>query len=291
MPTRPGTILATGATGRQGSAVLRHLVACRFAVRVLARDPESERARLISRTGVEVVQGDLTDRESLDRALDGVEGVFSMATPYEHGLKSEETQGTTLGDAAKAAGVRHYIYSSVGAANRDSGIPYFETKTRIEDHLRSLGLPLTILRPVWFYENFNSYGMQQVGDVFEIRMPMRPETTLQMIAADDVGSFVTLAFGQPDEWIGRELEIAGDELTMTQIAETIQSYSQVHTDFVQVPAEEIRAYNTDAALMYAYLEREGYQANLLQLRRLLPDLITFAEWLEGGGLRRISRAA
>jgi len=288
---RPGTILVTGATGLQGGAVLRHLVAGGFSVRVLARDSDSERARLISSTGIEIVRGDLTDRVSLDRALHGVDGVFSMATPWEQGFDAEVIQGTTLGDAAKAAAVRHYVYSSIGAADRDTGIPHFETKTRIERHLRDLELPLTVVRPVWFYENFNSYGMQQVGDAFEIRMPMRPETTLQMIAADDVGSFVTLAFGQPDEWIGRELEIAGDELTMTQIAETIQSYSQVHTDFVQVPAEEIRAYNTDAALMYAYLEREGYQANLLQLRRLLPDLITFAEWLEGGGLRRISRAA
>jgi uncharacterized protein YbjT (DUF2867 family) len=271
--------------------VLRHLVACRFPLRVLVRDPESERARLIGSAGIEVVRADLTDRESLDRALDGVEGVFAMATPYEKGLEAEVAQGTTLGDAAKAAGVRHYVYSSVGAADRDSGIPHFQTKTRIEAHLRTLGLPLTILRPVFFYENFNRYAMQQVGDAYEIRMPMSPETRLQMIAADDVGSFVTLAFGQRDEWVGRELEIAGDELTMAQIAETIQTYSHVHTDFVQVPAEEIRAYNEDAALMYAYFEREGYQADLLKLRRLLPDLTTFAEWLEGGGLRRIARAA
>jgi uncharacterized protein YbjT (DUF2867 family) len=257
----------------------------------LAREPESERARLISRTGTEVVQGDLTDRESLDLALQGVDGVFSMATPFERGLDTEVTQGTTLGDAAKAAGVSQYVYSSVGAADRDTGIPHFQTKTRIEEHLRTLELPLTILRPVWFYENFNSYGMEQVGDAYEIRMPIRPETKLQMIAADDVGAFVTLAFEQPDEWVGRELEIAGDELTMDQIAAAIQSYTRVHTDFVQVPVEEVRAYSEDRARLYEYFEREGYRADLLQLRRLLPDLTTFAEWLENGGLRRPAWAA
>jgi uncharacterized protein YbjT (DUF2867 family) len=291
VPTRPGTILVAGATGLQGGAVLRHLIAGRFAVRVLAREPESERARLISRTGTEVVQGDLTDRESLDLALQGVDGVFSMATPFERGLDTEVTQGTTLGDAAKAAGVSQYVYSSVGAADRDTGIPHFQTKTRIEEHLRTLELPLTILRPVWFYENFNSYGMEQVGDAYEIRMPIRPETKLQMIAADDVGAFVTLAFEQPDEWVGRELEIAGDELTMDQIAAAIQSYTRVHTDFVQVPVEEVRAYSEDRARLYEYFEREGYRADLLQLRRLLPDLTTFAEWLENGGLRRPAWAA
>jgi hypothetical protein len=78
---------------------------------------------------------------------------------------------------------------------------------------------------------------------------------------------------------------------MAQIAEAIQTYSHVHTDYVRVPAEEIRAYSEDLARMYDYLEREGYQADLLQLRRLLPDLTTFAEWLDGGGLRRAARAA
>jgi uncharacterized protein YbjT (DUF2867 family) len=271
--------------------VLRHLVACRFPVRVLTRDPESERARQISSAGIEVARADLTDRESLDRALDGVDGVFSMATPFQQGLDAEVAQGTTLGDAAKAAGVRHYVYSSVGAAERDTGIPHFETKWRIEQHLRDLELPLTILRPVWFYENFNSYGMQQVGDAYEIRRPMRPQTRLQMIAADDVGAFVALAFGRPHEWIGRALEMAGDELTMTQIAEAIQSHTGVHTDYVQVPMDEVRAYSEDLARMWEYLEREGYQADLLQLRRLLPDLTTFAEWLDGGGLRRVAQAA
>ena len=291
MPARPGTILVTGATGLQGGAVLRHLVACRFPVRVLTRDPESERARRLSSTGIEVVRADLTDRESLDRALEGVDGVFSMATPFQQGLDAEVAQGTTLGDAAKAAGVRHYVYSSVGAAERDTGIPHFETKWRIEQHLRGLELPLTVLRPVWFYENFNSYGMEQVGDAYEIRGPMRPETRLQMIAADDVGAFVALAFGRPHEWIGRELEIAGDELTMAQIAEAIQSHTGVYTDYVQVPMEQVRAYSEDLARMWEYLEREGYQADLHQLRRLLPDLTAFAEWLEKGGLRRAAPAA
>jgi uncharacterized protein YbjT (DUF2867 family) len=291
VPTRPGTILVSGATGLQGGAVLRHLTACRFPVRVLARDPDSEPARRIRGAGIEVVRGDMTDRDSLRQALDGVDGVFAMATSFEKGLEAEVAQGATLGDAAKAAGVRHYIYSSVGGADRDSGILHFETKTRIEAHLRGLELPLTILRPVFFYENFNRYAMQQVGDAYEIRMPMGSQTALQMIAVDDVGAFVTLAFGQRDEWIGRELEIAGDQLTMAQIAETIQTYSHVHTDFVEVPTEEVRAYNEDIARMYAYFEREGYQADLLQLRRMLPDLTTFAEWLEHGGLRRVARAA
>ena len=291
MTERPGTILVTGATGLQGGAVLRHLVAGGFSVRVLARDSDSERARLISSTGIEIVRGDLTDRVSLDRALHGVDGVFSMATPWEQGFDAEVIQGTTLGDAAKAAAVRHYVYSSIGAADRDTGIPHFETKTRIERHLRDLELPLTVVRPVWFYENFNSFGMQQVGDAYEIRTPLRRETKLQMIAVDDVGAFVTLAFGKPDEWIGRELEIAGDELTMEQIAEAIQSYTGMHTDYVQVPVEEVRAYSEDFAVAYEYFEREGYKADLLDLRRMRPDLTTFAEWLERGGLRRVTRAA
>jgi uncharacterized protein YbjT (DUF2867 family) len=233
----------------------------------------------------------MTQRASLDSVLEGVYGVFAMATPFQDGVEAEVTQGITLGEAAAAAGVKHYVYSSVGAAERHSGIPHFETKWRIEQQLHSLGLPLTILRPVWFYENFNGFAMQGIDGRYEIQLPLRPATKLQGIAVDDIGALVTLVFGRPEDWIGRELEIAGDELTLAQYAEAIESYSGVPTRYVQVPLRSVRAYSADFALMYDYLEREGYRADLTQMRRLLPDLLTFAEWLDRGGLRRSAQAA
>lgn len=104
MSTDKQIVLVAGATGQQGSAVVRHLGACGFRVRALTRNPQSAKAQPLSRMGVEVVQGDLTDRASLDRVLEGIWGVFSVATPFEAGMEAEVAQGKTLGDAAKAAG-------------------------------------------------------------------------------------------------------------------------------------------------------------------------------------------
>jgi uncharacterized protein YbjT (DUF2867 family) len=121
--TAQQTILVAGATGRQGGAVVRHLRDGGFAVRALTRDPESDKARALREGGAEVARGDLNDAATLGPALEGVYGVFSMATPFEQGMDAEVRQGTTLGDAAQAAGVKHYVYSSVGGAERHSGVP------------------------------------------------------------------------------------------------------------------------------------------------------------------------
>jgi uncharacterized protein YbjT (DUF2867 family) len=285
------TILVTGATGQQGGAVIRHLKGRGFRVRALTRDPNSEKARLLSREGFELVQGDMEDRASLAAALKDSYGVFAMATPFEQGMDHEVAQGIALGDAAKAAGVRHYVYSSVGAADRDTGIPHFVTKARIEEHLRSLDLPLTILRPVWFFENFGSFAMQPADGGYLISMPLSSDRTLQGIAVDDVAAFVVTAFGQPEEWIGREIELAGDELTLPQYADLMSRTLGHQVRYQQVSIDTVRDQNEDFAKMYEFFERQGYQADIPALRRLYPGLQTFEQWLDRGGLRALHTAA
>jgi uncharacterized protein YbjT (DUF2867 family) len=148
-------ILVTGATGQQGGAVLRHLRRQGFAVRALTRDVHSPAARTLVATGVAVVQGDFEDRASLARALDGASGAYAVQTPFQHGgVEGELRQGLAFADAANAAGIQHLVYSSVGSAERQTGIPHFESKYQIEEHIRALGLPHTILRPVFLMENF-----------------------------------------------------------------------------------------------------------------------------------------
>lgn len=285
------TILVTGATGRQGNQVAYALASRGFAVRALTRAPDDPVSREMARSGMEVVRGDMTDRYSLRSALDGVYGVFAMATPYEEGLAAEVLQGTTLGDAAREAGVRHYIYSSVGGAERDSGVPHFETKREIENHLRRLDLPLTILRPAWFYENLNTPVTRRIDDRLVIQMPLRPDTRLQMIAVHDIAEFVARALEDPASWIGVELELAGDELTMDQVAEEIRLYAGIPAEYERISFEAARSQSADRARMYEFFEREGYRADILALRHMMPDLMTLAEWLEGGFLKMRDRRA
>ncbi|NTU62699.1 MAG: NmrA/HSCARG family protein, partial [Chloroflexi bacterium] len=150
-------ILVSGATGQQGGATARHLLAKGFKVRALTRDAKSDKTQALSAQGAEIVQGNLEDRAALDQALKGVYGVFSVQNFWlpEVGFDGEIKQGKLLADAAKAATVKHFVYSSVGAAHRGMGQQHFESKWQIEQYVQALGLPYTILRPVAFMENYN----------------------------------------------------------------------------------------------------------------------------------------
>jgi uncharacterized protein YbjT (DUF2867 family) len=207
-------ILVTGATGRQGGAVCRHLQKKGFKSRALVRDPNSSQVRQLMRKGEEVFQGSLDDPDSLMRAMDGVYGVFSVQ-PYS---ANEIEQGVAVVEEAKRQGVGHFVYSSVGSVDEETGIPHFESKIKVEEHLRSSGLQYTILRPVFFMENWRR-GFGESIERGQLQQPLSPTATLQMIAVDDIGAFAALGFEHPDQWKNRTFSLAGEELSMQQIAD------------------------------------------------------------------------
>jgi uncharacterized protein YbjT (DUF2867 family) len=144
-------ILVCGATGSQGGAVARSLLDRGFRVRALTREPQKPEAQALADEGAEVVQGDMEDRSAMDQVLvEGIYGVFSVQNFWEAGYDREVEQGKTVADVAKAAGVEHFVYSTVGSAHRQTGIPHFESKWEVEEHVREIGLPYTILRPAFF---------------------------------------------------------------------------------------------------------------------------------------------
>lgn len=271
-------IVVTGATGQQGGATARHLLAQGWRVRALVRDPNKPAAQALAAKGAELVQGDLDDRASLDRALAGAYGVFSVQTFMgPDGPAGETRQGKLLADAAQAAGVQHFVYTSVGGAERKSGLPHFESKFQIEEHIRGLGLPATILRPVFFMENLRSPWMGPRDGVLAIGL--RPTTALQMIAADDIGAFAALAFARPQEFIGKAIEIAGDALTGPQMADALTRATGQPVRFVEQPLEQVRSFNAEMADMFAWFNDHGYAADIPALRKLHPGLMTFETWL------------
>jgi len=245
-------------------------------VRALTRNPNSPAAQTLKETGVEVVQGDLSDRTSLDRALAGVYGLFSVQG-LELGVDTEVRHGKTLADAAHAVGIQHIVYSSVGGAERDSGVPHFESKWQIEKHIRSLGLPATILRPVYFMENLN-WQREQIQNGTLTSMALDADKPLQMIAATDIDAFAALAFESPVAYIGKALEIAGDELTEAQIAESLAA--AIGRPVQLVPAEGPPAF-PDLVKMYAWFNQAGYEADIPALRIKYPALLSFKAWIQG----------
>ena len=121
-------VLVTGATGRQGGSVVSHMLEQGWRLRALTRDPASGAAQALSRRGVDVVRGDLEDPASLESAVKGLYGVYSVQDFWSVGARREVAQGKNLADAAQKAGVAHFVYSSVGGAERNSGIAHWESK-------------------------------------------------------------------------------------------------------------------------------------------------------------------
>src|SRR6516225_875150 len=128
MANNKGPVLVAGATGRQGGAVVRHMLPKGWKLRALTRNPKSYAARQLAEKGVEVVQGDLDDPASLERAARGVYGIYSVQDFWTVGAKREVQQGKNLADVARRVGIQHFVFSSVGGAERNSGITHWETK-------------------------------------------------------------------------------------------------------------------------------------------------------------------
>src|SRR6266542_2153159 len=207
-------IAVTGATGQQGGAVARKLLADGWKVRALTRDFNKPAAQELKVLGAEIVAGDMDNRAELDAAFQGAYGVFSVQNFWlpNVGFEGEIRQGKNVAEAAKAAGVQHLVYSSVGAAHRGMGQKHFESKWIIEQYIHSLDIPYTILRPAFFMENFNWERASILNGTFNA-LGLRPEKGRQLIAVEDVAAFVALAFANLNQYVGKTIELAGDELT------------------------------------------------------------------------------
>ncbi|NIN70422.1 MAG: NmrA family NAD(P)-binding protein [Gemmatimonadetes bacterium] len=258
-----GSILVTGATGQQGGAVARELLTAGHTVRAMTRNPESEAAKALAGLGAEIVQGDLNDEASLVRAVESAWGVFAVQNTWEAGVEGEEEQGKRLAGVAREHGVQHYVYTSVGSAQRETGIPHFDNKWRIEEALRDCGFPsYTILRPVFFMENWVSPWFKPYIDEGSLAIGIKPETKLQQIAVADIGKYGKLAFERHEKLNGQAIDIAGDELTGPETAEIVSKASGKSVSFFQVPIEQVREMSEDFALMLEWFDEVGYNADI-----------------------------
>ena len=273
-------ILVTGATGQQGGAVASRLLSKGYKVRAMTRKPESEKAKALAAQGAEIVRGDLDDPQSIERALAGVWGAFAVQNTGESGVAREEEQGKRFAELARKVGVQHFVYSSVGSAHRKTGIPHFDNKWRVEGTVRALRFPShTILRPVFFMENWISPWFKPGIDQGKLMIGIRPTTVLQMIAVDDIGKFGLRAFERHQEMNGVALELAGDQHTMPETAEILGKPAGRKIEFVPVPIAEVRKFSEDYAIMLEWFDRVGYEVDIPGLAHKYGiRLTTLAEW-------------
>jgi uncharacterized protein YbjT (DUF2867 family) len=277
-------IAVTGATGQQGGAVARHLLARGWKVRALTRDPNKPAAQALAAAGAELAPGDMDRRAELDEAFKGAYGVFSVQNYWlpNVGAEGEVRQGKLVADAAKSAGVRHFIYSSVGAAHRGMGQAHFSTKWEIEQYVQSLGIPYTIFRPVAFMDNYNWQRAGITNGIFT-GWGLRPGKSLQLIAAEDIGAFVALAFENPATYQGQTIELAGDELTESQIADTLAKVIGRPVKIQPRAMPEGAEPTAEQIAMFQFFNGEGYDADIAALRRIYPNLLDFEQFLRKNG--------
>ncbi|MCC9309728.1 NmrA/HSCARG family protein [Kitasatospora sp. RB6PN24] len=277
-------VAVSGATGTQGGAAVRALLRAGRPVRAVTRDVSSPAATALRELGAEVVRADFDEPDSLLAALRGAGGLFAMSTPFRTDLETEVRQGTALLDAARTAGtVAHIVFTSATNADLGTGIPHFDSKWRIEQHLVGLGVPWTVLGPGAFMENYaNSWTLQSLREGY-FSIPMPVDRPLPVVAAADIGAFAALALSDPARFAGRRIDLASQWRTPSQIAAAISAACGREITAREVPLAVAESYSTDLAAMFRYFQEVGLTVDIDALHRDHPQVEwhTFERWAAG----------
>lgn len=298
-PTRPAAsvpgsrpdarlVAVTGATGKQGGATARRLLAAGTPVRALVRDTTAPAALALRAAGAELVLGDFDDPSSLPAALEGAVGLFAVP-PLAYGRGGTDTErefsrGRALADAAAAAGVEHVVFT--GIASTPDGLPTARGKERIEDYLRERIDLVTVLRPVRFMSNFLAswdIGLDGIVDGVH-RHLFPPDEPVQLIAVEDIAEFAGLAFDSPDRFAGRTLELAGDAPTPTEAVAAITEATGTTVRYQQLTHDEAASLGPEIAhVRNSWAAGARWHADIEALRVVHPGLRTLADWLKESG--------
>jgi uncharacterized protein YbjT (DUF2867 family) len=274
------TVVVTGATGKQGGAVARGLLERGHKVRAVTRDPDSSQAKSLANAGATLVGASLEDTAALTKALEGATSLFAMTTPAGGpGAETREIgQGVAAVDAARAAGV-HLVFTSVGSANRQTGIPHFDSKYEVEKHIAKVGVRATILAPVFFMENLYFAKEQLAKGTYAATLP--PTRKLAQVAVADIGAVAVRVLEDAGRFTGKRFDLASDELTGNDVVAILSRVTGRPFVHYQIPLDVIRQrMGDDGVKMYEWLDRVGYTVDRAALRREFPDVAfhDFESW-------------
>jgi uncharacterized protein YbjT (DUF2867 family) len=283
MVTNKRKILVTGATGQQGDALARLLLQKKHEVYALIRSTKSEspKAQNLRNQGAKLVEADLDKPDSLEQVMNGIDSVFLMGTWVEVGTEGETRRGKMMVDIAKEKKIEHIVYSSVVNADKNTGIPHFESKYKVEQHIKNSGIPYTIIGPTFFMDNLHSYslaGLQQG----QVALPLSPSRILQQSAVENIAEFSALALERRNSFIGKRIDIASDEITGEQAAKVLSNELGHKIRYEQVPMEQIRQASEDLAVMFEWFERIGTGVDVAALHKQYPEVnwLTFKDWVK-----------
>lgn len=276
------TFLILGATGLQGGAVAREMLNRGHSIRILTRRANSAKALALARTGAEVVEGDLSKPETLHAAFKDVAGVFSVQDFYAPGvgLVGEVEQGRAVLAAAKAAGVRHIVQSSMGDGHAPGGPEHFISKALLEREIKRSGIDWTILGTVWFMDNLLNAEMKPTLMFPVLAGSLDPDTKFQMLAIEDLGWIVAEALTDPQTWTGRKINLAGDVMTVAQMKDTYRAVTGKRPKNWRIPRALFRWLAPEFADQLGWHNEVNFAFGSEELRKAKPDASRLADFFK-----------
>ena len=273
-------VAVTGITGSQGGAAARHLLAGGWRLRGLTRNLKGPAATRLAAAGVELVEGDMSDPAALDRLVQGAHGLYAVTDFFRNGLAREVEQGRLLAAAAARAGVRHLVFPSVALSDQRTGIPYFEAKVAIEQHVQASGVPATILRLAIFMEDLVETKYAPPMWWGTVRRTVGADKRLYWIAVDDVGAIVARVFANPEAYAGQALTLAGDWKSIAEARAIFKRVTGKTPLAIPAPLWLIRrVVNADLVPMWEWLGKHPVVSDLEPARRIFPEVMDMERWL------------
>jgi uncharacterized protein YbjT (DUF2867 family) len=302
------TIVVVGATGAQGGGLVRAILNDpdhEFNVRAVTRDVKGDKAKELAKLGAEVVDGDIDDMESLKKAFKGAYGAYCVTFFWNHFSPEKELeQARSMAEAAKHAGIKHVIWSTLNdtrnfiplSDNRmptlmgKYKVPHFDAKGEANHFFTDLGLPVTLLNTSFYWDNFIYFGLgpkKGPDGKFAITFPMG-DKKLPGIAAADIGKCALGIFKAGQKYIGKSVGIAGEHLTGNQMARSFTETLGKEVVYNSIEPSVYRSFGfpgaEDMGNMFQFkrdFETEYCGSRDLELsRKLNPELLTFSDWLK-----------
>jgi len=275
------TIFVTGATGNQGGAVAASLLKNGFKVKLLTRNTDSVKAQHLKNQHAELVKGDLNDLNSFRDHLQDIYGVFSVQT-FGNGIETEIKQGMNLANLAKEYGVDHFLYSSVSGANLETGVPHFDSKYKIENHIKQLDLPYTIIRPVSFFENFLIPEVRSRILKGKLASPVNKNKVQQFISTVDIGEISSGIFLNKDRYLGKTITIGSEEMDMQQVATTFSQVLGKEIKYQKLPLFIVRLImGKNLYKMFKWINKNDpiFIKDLESFKKEYPGLTRLKQWV------------
>ncbi|MHA2008532.1 MAG: NmrA/HSCARG family protein [Promethearchaeota archaeon] len=273
-------VLVIGATGNQGGAVVRKLLERGHHVRALTRRKNSHKAKELENLGAEIIEGDVGDVLSLQKAMSGVKAVFAMTIPFEKSINFEIKSGYLMEFAANTSGVKHLVFSSVASSDKKTGIPHFESKYEIEEHIRSVDTPYTIIKPVYFMENLIAPWTISGLKKGKISLAMPRDRKMQMLSLEDLASIVVFIFENRENFLKKTIEIASDEITGQETTDILSKVIGIPIEYEELSYDQIQSMGPDFVKTFKWLNDVGYKVNIPELHDRYPEIgwHKFEEW-------------